>query len=147
MKSDTINCPCCCQKTEQSTEVRVDINENRLYYRENSVKLLNRLADLAYVLADRMPNTVPHDTIIRKMWGDVEGDFAQTNVNVAVHQLRQVIRPMGLDIINNWGVGYRMTEMSRTETTPRPNAPHNFPNHRILTTLDDRLERDLDARA
>ena len=114
MKSDTINCPCCGQVTAPTTAVVVDLNENVLRYAGHSLKLVCRLAEVAHILARRMPATVPMGDIIVKMWGGSEAAYADTNVKVAITQLRKTLRPIGLDIINTHSIGYRMAELSQT---------------------------------
>jgi DNA-binding response OmpR family regulator len=101
-----------------SSTVVVSLEENRLRFREHSIRLTSRLTDLAYALARRMPETVSHATITQQMWGADEPDYADTNIKVSVTQLRNKIRPIGLDVENTWGRGYRLTilpEMSQTE--------------------------------
>lgn len=116
--TDTRTCPCCGQSAPPDDGVTVSLTENRLFYREHSIHLSARLAELAYILAKRMPETVVTGSIIQQLWGDCEGDFADTNVKVAVCQLRKVLQPIGLQIITTWGKGYRLAALpmvSRTE--------------------------------
>jgi DNA-binding response OmpR family regulator len=95
----------------------VSLEENLLSYRGESIHLPNRLAELAFVLARRMPETVAHGGIIQRLWGVAELDYADDSVKVAVSQLNAKIRPLGLRILNTWGVGYRMTvDVSKTES-------------------------------
>lgn len=115
MKSDKIKCPCCGQVTAPTNAVVVDLTENVLRYRQHSIRLIPRLANLAYILSRRMPETVAREAIIAQMWGNMEGDYASGNLNVGVMHLRTVLRPFGLNIINTRSIGYRMVEVSRTE--------------------------------
>lgn len=118
MQSEDRICPCCGQSAPPTDGVTVSLTENRLFYREQSIHLTSRLAELAFILAKRMPETVVTGSIIQQLWGDCEGDFADTNIKVAVCQLRPRLKPLGLQIVTTWGKGYRMVALpvvSRTE--------------------------------
>lgn len=104
------------------TEIQIDLLEGTLHFRGRSVYLSRRLAKLAHILVSHMPETVAHDTVTLRMWGDKEIDV-DGNLKVAVSHLRPILRPLGLNIINNWGRGYRLvvvpglSQTERTETT------------------------------
>ncbi len=118
MTSEPVKCPCCGQATTPVDAVTVGLQENRLVYRGQSIPLWPRLAELAFVLARRMPETVSYDTIISAMWGEAEGTDASNSVKVAVHELRPKLAPLGLRIVNTKDRGYRLdvvTEMVRSE--------------------------------
>lgn len=106
--------------TRPTNDVVVDLDVNRLYFGDRNVELVPRLAEVAHILSRRMPGLVLHETIIGEMWGPLEGDCAQLNVNVAVCQLRKLLQPLGIQIVNVWGKGFRMTaDLSRSErSTP-----------------------------
>lgn len=108
MKSDVIKCPCCGQGVPTTSAVVVSLEENRLVYRAQSIPLTPRLAELAFILARRMPATVAHEAIIGQMWGAMEGDNARVSLSVGIMHLRAALKPIGLDIINTREVGYRL---------------------------------------
>lgn len=102
-------------------EIQIDLLEGELEFQGRSVRLSRRLAKLAHILVSQMPNTVAHETVTTRMWGDKEIDV-DGNLKVAVSHLRARLRPLGLDVINNWGRGYRiatpeMLQTERRETT------------------------------
>ena len=98
------------------SKVTVDLSEGELRFDGRSVFLTRRLAKLASILAAAMPATVPHETATAKMWGDKEIDV-DGNLKVAACQLRKEIRRVGLTVVPNWGIGYRMAETSKTART------------------------------
>jgi DNA-binding response OmpR family regulator len=98
-----------------ASDVWVSTIENRIVYNGHDIKLPGRLINLAAVLAKRIGNAVTRDAIISQMWGNQEGDFADTSLSVACMQLRKRLKPIGLVIVTTWGVGYRMAKVSKTE--------------------------------
>lgn len=117
MTETPVKCPCCGQTT-RGENIRVDLGENMFYFNGQGMRLQPRLAELAFILARRMPETVSHDVIIGQMWGDAEPASAENSIKVAVGQLRIKLRTIGLTIVNTWARGYRMEvmpAMSRTE--------------------------------
>lgn len=88
-----------------------------MVYQGESISLTPRLAELAFVLARRMPETVSHDTITAALWGVNECETTFDSIKVAIHNLRAVL-PRGLAVRNTHSRGYRMevvTEMLRSE--------------------------------
>lgn len=103
-----------------NTEIKVDLLEGEVSFDGRSVRLTRRLAKLADILVSQMPNTVAHETAAARMWGDKEIDV-EGNLKVAVSHLRPLLRPLGLNIVINWGRGYRIEVapvLSRTERHP-----------------------------
>lgn len=113
MTSDVIKCPCCGQKTAPG-QVRVSLDENRLWFGEVTVVLPPRLAELAFILAKNMPCSVGNEQIAQAMWGGLER-FSDNNIKVAVCQLRPRLKAVGLSVATTHNRGYRMSRMSRTE--------------------------------
>lgn len=105
------------------SKVTVDLTEGELRFEDRSVFLTRRLAKLADILAVAMPATVAHETATAKMWGDKEIDV-DGNLKVAVCHLRKEIEPAGITIVSNWGRGYRMAVLFRTERTSTLEEAH-----------------------
>lgn len=106
------------------SKVEVDLYEGEVHFQGRSVRLSRRLAKLTHILVSQMPNTVAHETVTARMWGDKEIDV-DGNLKVAISHLRPILRPLGLDVVNNWGRGYRLAalpEMSQTERTDTTHA-------------------------
>lgn len=119
MTSEPVKCPCCGQVTAPTDTVRVDLDVNRLYFGDRNVELVPRLAEVAHILSRRMPALVLHETIIGEMWGP------QLNVNVAISTLRKLLKPLGIQIVNVWGKGFRMTaDLSRSERLTQTEASY-----------------------
>lgn len=116
MQLDQIKCPCCGQMTTPTTEVEVDLFNNRIRYGSESIQVKARLAKLASILAEKMPAYMTHEHIATKMWGDAEIDV-DGNLKVAVCHLRAKLKPLGLTVSNSWGRGYAMAKVSRSERT------------------------------
>jgi DNA-binding response OmpR family regulator len=114
MTPELNKCPCCGQSVVGG-KVGLDLNENILRYDRHAIHLPKRLAELAFILIRRMPSSVSREAIIQQMWGDREPGFAESNINVAICQLRVRLEPIGLRIITSRGIGFRMAEVSRTE--------------------------------
>jgi DNA-binding winged helix-turn-helix (wHTH) protein len=100
-------CPCCKQPFVPSG-VSVDLHTNSLIANGQVIPLLPRLAEVAFILAKRMPEWVGHEVIIAQRWGNRSTEWAQTNLRATMPALRKAIRPAGLLIENSYGSGYRM---------------------------------------
>ena len=107
MKTQT-TCRCCGQQIPDGGTVLVSLESNALTYKGQQVRLTTRLADLASILAEHMPNFVANERVIQRMWGQQASEWANTNMKVAVCQLRARVRPLGLDVVNSFGVGYAL---------------------------------------
>lgn len=111
-------CPCC-GSTVEGRQVTVDLSENVLRFEGKSVLLPNRRAEIAHVLARRMPETVAVDAIISQVWGINEGTSADSNLKSMVWFLRRDLKPLGIEIVSTRNRGYRMALLPKLLRTER----------------------------
>ena len=105
-----MNCPCCGAQIAPA-DVVVSINANSLSmgWHEKPVHLPGRCADIAFVLAKKMPIPVSFDDIIFKVWGyDHKLGYARKNLHVQINTLRKHLAGTGLWVKNEYDFGYAM---------------------------------------
>ena len=101
-------CPCCGAPVEAARPL-IDGDSRALIYKNKSVILRPVELKIASLLARRIPGTVTHDTIYAELWDpDLEPDDARNNVKVQIANLRVQLKPLGIEIVNVFCVGYRM---------------------------------------
>lgn len=103
-------CPTCGQVVTSRHPVLVSLETNTLAYRGRAVRMSPTMAEIAWVLAQRMPNPVARTHIIERVWGLGEPADALNNVYQHVYDLRRRITPLGLGIKSVRSIGYRMIE-------------------------------------
>lgn len=146
MTAEQIKCPCCGQSV-QGGRVRVNLDRNALYYRDQEIVLAPQEAELVFVLARRMPEVVLRGHIVERLWGAKEPENVVTHVNVVIHELRKKLRSTGLQIKNYKDRGFALElvpSTSQTERLPRarPSSWHRQAPDSAFWTMET-----LDAQA
>jgi DNA-binding response OmpR family regulator len=88
--------------------INVNLTTNCITIGGTEIQLQPLEAELAYVLANAMPNGARHDSIISAVWGTEEKTNPGAHVKVLASKLRRKLTPHGVYINNVHSVGYRM---------------------------------------
>lgn len=94
----------------------MDIDSNTVISRFGVVKVTPRLAILAEALCKESPRYVPKERIIQALHGAAPTEWADSDLNVGIRQLRVALGPLGLSIENSYGHGYRLVEATNPST-------------------------------
>lgn len=106
VESNNSLCPCCHQPFE-FRRVTVDLNENRIFLGEQSVKVPRQLAEVAFALAEHIGMVVTRERLFLRVWGHLS-DTQTKIVDVQLCKLRQAIKPLNITIETVRGLGFRM---------------------------------------
>lgn len=101
------SCPCCGSQVDRL--VCVSLDTNTVATALGSVRVMKKGAIAVDLLAQKYPATVHRDKLGVAMWGDDYWDLEAGTLNVQVCIARKLIAPLGLKIISNWSVGYRLS--------------------------------------
>lgn len=87
---------------------RFDKRNMTLTFKDESIELTSKEADLLFLLHSSANETIERDTILRIVWGD-EGDYVGRTLDVFISKLRKKLAgDPGIKIANIRGVGYRL---------------------------------------
>ncbi|GAB5415967.1 MAG: hypothetical protein Crog4KO_07480 [Crocinitomicaceae bacterium] len=87
---------------------KFDKRNMHLTYRDETVELTSKEADLLFLLHSSANETIERDTILRIVWGD-EGDYVGRTLDVFISKLRKKLAAdPAIKITNIRGVGYRL---------------------------------------
>lgn len=100
-------CPCCGQNMRVDRPL-LDLNNNVLVFRDNAVKLGPQPAELAAILLEAYPRTVPRGVIIERLWGVREPAFADNIVRINTCRLRKKLAPLGISVEALPKIGLRL---------------------------------------
>lgn len=103
VKSGT--CPCCGQFT-RFRKVAVSLDFNTLSFGEKTIHLTPQLAEIAFVLAGRMPGICTLAVLAERAWGACFVD--DVTMRVGISRLRRQIKSIGLSIETIRGIGWRL---------------------------------------
>lgn len=89
-------------------KVHVDLDRNLIVRGSYVLFVRPTQAALVHALLVRCPNVVQFDLLISALWGVKEPGDARQNLSVQVCRLRPLVTPLGIEILNHWGVGYSL---------------------------------------
>jgi DNA-binding response OmpR family regulator len=103
-------CPCCGQRLPVNQDVEVYLEKNTVVHAGLTAKLTSKQAEVAYILARRMPAPVPNDMMLDQLYGGATDApvSAENCLRVFTCKLRKAVRPIGLDVLNVYGRGYSL---------------------------------------
>lgn len=85
-----------------------DKRNMHLTFRDETVELTSKEADLLFLLHSSANQTIERDTILRIVWGD-DGDYVGRTLDVFISKLRKKLAAdPAIKITNIRGVGYRL---------------------------------------
>jgi two-component system KDP operon response regulator KdpE len=94
-------------------EIIIDTQSHKVAVNGNNVDLTPTEYALLSVLADNAGSVVPHDTLLRAVWGE-DSQHDQDYLKVYMWHLRRKIEPnAGRSprlLLTEWGVGYRLVQ-------------------------------------
>ncbi|NBU65029.1 MAG: DNA-binding response regulator [Chloroflexia bacterium] len=94
-------------------EISIDTQSHKVAVNGNNVDLTPTEYALLSVLADNVGNVVPHDTLLRAVWGE-DSQHDQDYLKVYMWHLRRKIEPnAGRSprlLLTEWGIGYRLVQ-------------------------------------
>jgi len=94
-------------------EITIDTQSHKVTVKGNNVDLTPTEYALLSVLADNVGSVVPHDTLLRAVWGE-DSQHDQDYLKVYMWHLRRKIEPnAGRSprlLLTEWGVGYRLVQ-------------------------------------
>jgi len=94
-------------------EITIDTQSHKVAVNGNNVDLTPTEYALLSVLADNVGSVVPHDTLLRAVWGE-DSQHDQDYLKVYMWHLRRKIEPnAGRSprlLLTEWGVGYRLVQ-------------------------------------
>ena len=94
-------------------EITIDTQSHKVSVNGNNVDLTPTEYALLSVLADNVGSVVPHDTLLRAVWGE-DSQHDQDYLKVYMWHLRRKIEPnAGRSprlLLTEWGVGYRLVQ-------------------------------------
>lgn len=103
----TVCCPTCGQPVADS-RVMVCLDTNRISYGEDIVQLSATEAEIARVLSDAYPKTIPMTKLISGVYGIGASETAANTIHVKLTHLRRKLRAIGIGIGNVQRTGYRL---------------------------------------
>lgn len=101
-------CPTCGQSLPDGAGLRVDLDRHLIVRGAEVVRVWPIHAALVHTLLARHPKVVRFDPLISALWGVNEPRDAKKNLLVQVCRLRPLVAPLGIEILNHWGVGYSL---------------------------------------
>jgi len=105
-------CPCCGSVKGTRLPI-VDLNTNTVAWGDKATKLTPIGAELMTLFVKAYPGMVTRSRLIERVWGDADPPLtAESALNVHIHQLRKVLRPMGWGVRVVWGDGYRLEKVA-----------------------------------
>jgi two-component system, OmpR family, KDP operon response regulator KdpE len=94
-------------------DIVIDVQTRRVTVKGNSVDLTPTEYSLLAVLAENAGNVVPHETLLKSVWGP-NSQHDQDYLKVYMWHLRRKIEPnAGRNprlLLTEWGVGYRLVQ-------------------------------------
>ncbi|MEY3989918.1 MAG: hypothetical protein RI985_999 [Chloroflexota bacterium] len=94
-------------------DIVIDVQTRRVTVKGNSVDLTPTEYSLLAVLAENAGNVVPHETLLKSVWGP-NSQHDQDYLKVYMWHLRRKIEPnAGRNprlLLTEWGVGYRLIQ-------------------------------------
>ena len=102
-------CPCCKQPVV-GNDLLVSLDTNCVSRNGTIVHLEPRMVVLLSVLHNKAPGVVSIEKIIRAMYGREEprSEAPETVLRVRISQMRRLLAPLGVEIKNEYGRGYRL---------------------------------------
>lgn len=97
-------CPCCGHYVE-SYRVLVSLDWNVLIWRDHVVAVPGKLAELAHIIAERMPLPVHVDHLMSRLYGLHPPRSDVKALHNHIRRLRDVL-PEGLELVTVRGSGY-----------------------------------------
>jgi DNA-binding response OmpR family regulator len=102
------NCPLCGSKIDDGS-FNVDLSSNYVRYRGECRKAKGSPAEVLYILAQANPRVVPHEELIRGLWGGADGPVnPNSTLKVHVSQARKLMAGWDVSIVSEFGCGYRL---------------------------------------
>lgn len=112
-QAEIITCPCCGQEAPEMGNISFDPSTNQVFYGDHSLQVTaSQFKVLTFLLAAR-GQIKSKDSIFDHLYWDriADGDFPDEKIiDVYVCKLRPKLRAIGLNILTEWGVGYRLVE-------------------------------------
>lgn len=111
-------CPLCGHSiTELENKIIVDLTSNTVITPMGGVHLPPKEAELAFILVKRMPTFVYHEVLYTYLWGGQEPALPDASLKVYISRLRKLLAPIGIEVENRTGCGYRMVKVWEREKT------------------------------
>ena len=109
------NCPCCGQSLADITGPLVYNNGRMIVHDGKMITLSNVEADFFMILFKHWPGTVAKERIFDALyWRKHESEEPEMKtIDVHAHKLRRKIRAVGLDVLTDWGSGYRLGKFAK----------------------------------
>jgi DNA-binding winged helix-turn-helix (wHTH) protein len=89
-------------------EFEFDYNRNVIFDHGQVIRLAPHEADVLRILLTNRGRPTPMSTLIQRVYGIREPDAAAISIRVAIHSLRKKIKPTGMNIRVEPGVGYEI---------------------------------------
>jgi uncharacterized protein (DUF433 family) len=106
-------CPTC-GNPNLPIEVRVDLDNNAIVHRGQAAELTPREAEILFVLAKRVGQTVYHERVRSQVYGVASTCAAESkSIHVVISRIRRKIAPLGLEVACDHGVGYGLKVVER----------------------------------
>lgn len=99
-------CVCCGQPVFFEAVV-VSLDFNSVSFRGRTISLTRTLTEMAFILAEKMPNAVRREYMFERLWGHL-GNQDSKSMDVLMGQLRSRFFTLGLTIETIRSVGWRI---------------------------------------
>lgn len=99
-------CPCRGREFFLPFAVAVDLDHNLIIVDDRTIRLTPTETELAYVLAEAMPNIVHRDRLIARIWGLGEGSSVDSSLGVMIFTLRRKLAGSPLEIVTVFRKGF-----------------------------------------
>jgi DNA-binding response OmpR family regulator len=101
-------CECCGQLLEKTVQKGgVSIKGRRITFKDQEALLTVQQSAFLQALLQNYPAPKPRENIFNAVWGH-DSPVGDKILDVTAYKIRKVIRPIGLDIKSEWGIGYRL---------------------------------------
>lgn len=108
-------CPCCGAALKpDAITVSLDTNAIAVGWCDTVIALSRQEAEILWLLAQASPRVVASSEFSARLWPSRDGDFVCSNLKVRISILRPMIRPLGLQLENIVGHGYRLVRRRET---------------------------------
>lgn len=100
-------CPCCGAEMTQDLPL-IDMSNNRLVWRNVSIPLDQKPAELLFALRRAFPEAVRHADLYSALWGRSLPGHCGTALSQIVSRANRAVGGLGCRVVNVSGVGYRL---------------------------------------
>ena len=118
-------CPCCSAPISPDRFL-VDPNSHRATRNGVTIELTSRHLEILGMLASAAPEVVPHDALIRPLFGANASAQSFNTLKVHICKLRERIAPLGLSIETVWSAGYRLLFDQATDAHALRGSMHHW---------------------